>query len=88
MSRIRIEGLLAAFPKLLGSDSKQHTFIETESVRYGSCVALEVVCASFSSWDSYVYQPLETLYLVLITNKASNIVEDIETIRLLSKGQS
>ena len=33
MSRIRIEGLLAAFPKLLGSDSKQHTFIETESVR-------------------------------------------------------
>lgn len=34
MSRIRIEGLLAAFPKLLGSDSKQHTFVETESVRY------------------------------------------------------
>jgi hypothetical protein len=33
MTRIRIEGLLAAFPKLLGSDSKQHTFVETESVR-------------------------------------------------------
>jgi len=25
MTRIRIEGLLAAFPKLVGSDAKQHT---------------------------------------------------------------
>lgn len=33
MTRIRIEGLLAAFPKLMGSENKQHTFIETESVR-------------------------------------------------------
>ena len=34
MSRIRIEGLLAAFPKLMGSGSgTQHTFIETDSVR-------------------------------------------------------
>ncbi|CAM9723639.1 unnamed protein product, partial [Phaeothamnion confervicola] len=66
MSRIRIEGLLAAFPKLMGTGNKQHTFIETESVRY-------------------VYQPIETLFLLLVTNKASNIVEDLETLRLLSK---
>jgi len=66
MTRIRIEGLLAAFPKLMGSDSKQHTYIETESVRY-------------------VYHPLESLYLLVITNRASNIVEDLETLRLLSK---
>ena len=33
MSRIRIEGLLAAFPKLVGS-GKQHTYVETENVRY------------------------------------------------------
>ena len=33
MSRIRIEGLLAAFPKLVNS-TKQHTYVETENVRY------------------------------------------------------
>ncbi|KAJ8602212.1 hypothetical protein CTAYLR_003642 [Chrysophaeum taylorii] len=66
MNRLRIEGLLAAFPKLLGTGNKQHTFIETDSVRY-------------------VYQPLEGLFLLLITNKASNIVEDLDTLRLLSK---
>jgi hypothetical protein len=33
ISRIRIEGLLAAFPKLL-STGKEHTFVETDQVRY------------------------------------------------------
>ena len=33
MNRMRIEGLLAAFPKLVGH-AKQHTYVETESVRY------------------------------------------------------
>lgn len=33
-----------------------------------------------------MYQPLDSLYLLLITNRASNIVEDLDTIRLLSKG--
>mmetsp|Transcript_32311 Transcript_32311/g.91609 ORF Transcript_32311/g.91609 Transcript_32311/m.91609 type:complete len:516 (-) Transcript_32311:29-1576(-) len=65
MSRIRIEGLLAAFPKLVGT-GKQHTFVETNNVRY-------------------VYHPLEGLYLLLVTNKQSNILEDLETLRLLSK---
>ncbi|RZC63510.1 hypothetical protein C5167_025268 [Papaver somniferum] len=65
MTRIRIEGLLAAFPKLVGV-GKQHTFVETENVRY-------------------VYQPMDALYLLLVTNKQSNIVEDLETLRLLSK---
>jgi len=65
MSKVRIEGLIAAFPKLLGGD-KQHTFIETQSVRY-------------------VYQPLDTLYMLIITNKSSNILEDLEALQLLSK---
>jgi hypothetical protein len=63
MSRIRIEGLLAAFPKLVGS-GKQHTYVETENVRYvyqpievSSCCPTRLlsssILASKSSWQPY-----------------------------------
>ena len=67
MPRMRIENLLATFPKLVGAD-KQHNTVETAEVRY-------------------VYQPIENLMVLLMTNKLSNIVADLELLRLFAKAR-
>ncbi|KAL8425064.1 hypothetical protein Efla_001453 [Eimeria flavescens] len=61
--RAKVEGLLNAFVKLVDYSGSDHTYLETESVRY-------------------VYQPVDNLYLVLITTKSSNIFEDLGTLRM------
>jgi hypothetical protein len=33
----------------------------------------------------YLYHPLESLYLVIVTTKSSNIVEDLDTLHVLAK---
>lgn len=63
--RLRLESLLASFPKLRSGDS-QHTFVESDNVRF-------------------VYQPLDELYVILITNLQSNIIRDLATLRLFAK---
>ena len=65
VSRSRIEGLLASFPKLADT-SKQHTTVEQDNVRF-------------------VYQPLDELYMVLITNRQSNILQDIDSLNLFAQ---
>ena len=57
------QGLVAAFPKLMTA-GKQHTFVETDSVRY-------------------VYQPLDSLYMLLITTKVIASVIKLCFLRLL-----
>lgn len=120
MSRIRIEGLLAAFPKLLGG-GRQHTYVETDSIRYVyqpleararfrlprkpspapaaavlRCSAARSARARHRSATNACPLPpqprrnnnppnKQNLYLLLITNKQSNILEDLETLRLLAK---
>lgn len=65
ITKLNLEESVKNFPKSI-SPNQQHTFIETNKIRY-------------------IYLPLENLYLLLMTNKNSNIIEDLETIRLLHK---
>eukprot|EP01084_Bolivina_argentea_P017814 33234_1 len=68
MSRIRIEGLLWAFPKLINSDCRKHkeeyTFIEANNIRY-------------------LFQKMDNVYLLLLTNNQSNILQDFETLKTI-----
>ncbi|CAI5759737.1 unnamed protein product [Candida verbasci] len=71
ISKDRITLLLSNFPTLINSDSSNSTRQHT-SVEDDSANV------------RYVYQPLEEFYIVLITNKSSNILQDIDTLHLFS----
>jgi diadenosine tetraphosphate (Ap4A) HIT family hydrolase len=71
ISRIRLEGLLSAFPKLITGgngtgQSKDYTVIESGSFRY-------------------VYQPAESLHLVVLSNNTGNIVEELAVLRMAGR---
>jgi coatomer subunit delta len=65
MPRSRIEGLLAAFPKLLSGEdkSRQHTFIETESVRYVYFPTEGMHVVLITTKGSNIVEDLSTLQL-------------------------
>jgi len=62
VNRARIEGLLAAFPKLIGS-GQQHTFIETENVRYVYKPLEELLVVLVTTKTSNILEDLDTLHL-------------------------
>ena len=75
VSRLQVEGLLSAFSKLVDTSirGEEKTVLSDHT---------------FVETDSvrFVYQPMEQgLFLVLITTKTSNMIENLETLRLLSK---
>ena len=66
ISRIRIEGLLSAFPKLLGSNAsnKQCTYIETGAVRYVYQPLEKLLLVLVTSKNSNIVEDLATLRLM------------------------
>ena len=71
MSRLQIEGLLSSFTKLVDS-GRPVARADHTFVETETC--------------RFVYQPMESgLFLVLLTTLQSNMIENLETLRLLSK---
>ncbi|CDU17926.1 hypothetical protein YYC_04448 [Plasmodium yoelii 17X] len=66
ISKCDLDSLAIPFHNLIERERSDHTYIETEKVRY-------------------VYQPLDNIYIFLITNINSNIIEDLEIIKVLSQ---
>ena len=74
VSKLKMEEYISTFPQLIESGKYIH-LIHTDS----QCTYVETESVR------YVYLPIDDLYLVLITNKNSNIIEDTEIIRQLHK---
>ena len=76
ITRLKLEEYVANFPKLIESGKLNPVLLLSIFKFLGKqCTHIETESIR------YVYLPIEKLYLILITNKNSNIIEDLEVIR-------
>lgn len=82
ISRVRIEGLLNAFPKLIKSQNQQQSGQQQQPQGQYQLAHQD---KTFVETDAirYLFQPMEQLYLLLITTRSSNIVDDLDTLQAL-----
>ncbi|EDO14894.1 hypothetical protein Kpol_380p13 [Vanderwaltozyma polyspora DSM 70294] len=66
ITKDRVMELLSNFQGLVANISSDHTYVESEHVRY-------------------VYKPFDDYYLILVTNRQSNIIQDLSTLNLFSQ---
>jgi len=92
VSRLQIDGLLSVFSKLVdvprGSISKPKESDGGDASPSNDQPAPVSPDHTYFETDAvrFVYHPMESgMYLVLVTTKGSNIIENLETLRLLSK---
>ena len=73
ITRMKLEEYVANFPKLIESGKKYQNMLTLYLGKQCTHIETESI--------RYVYLPIEKLYLILITTKNSNIIEDLEVIR-------
>ena len=76
INRLKLEEYVANFPKLIESGRVLFHFLFYAGKQ---CTHVETDAIR------YVYVPIEKLFLVLITTKNSNIIEDLEVLRQLNQ---
>ena len=91
VSRLQMDGLLSAFSKLVDVPrglSKSNDSEGDASPTNDPAPSTVSPDHTYFETDAvrFVYHPMESgMYLVLVTTKGSNIIENLETLRLLSK---
>jgi coatomer subunit delta len=81
ITRLKLEEYMANFPKLIESGK---LFNRNAQYDLTNVYVLGKQTTHIETENiRYVYLPMEKLFLVLITNKNSNIIEDLEVIRQL-----